>query len=88
MGAYMSRAKMEARPHGFRSSFRTWVEEQTDTPRVVAEECLAHSVASKVERAYRRTDLIDKRRILMERWSIFVSGCETNNVANLPTSQS
>jgi len=87
MGAYMSRAKMAARPHGFRSSFRTWVEEQTDTPRIVAEECLAHSVASKVERAYRRTDLIDKRRILMDHWGMFVSGCDSNNVINICTSQ-
>lgn len=74
MGAFMSRAKLEARPHGFRSSFRTWVEEQTDTPTIVAEECQAHTVAGKVERAYRRTDLINKRRALMDRWSLFVTG--------------
>jgi integrase len=83
MRAYMSRAKLEARPHGFRSSSRTWVEEATDVSRVVAEECLAHSVAGKVEEAYRRTDLLDKRRVLMDRWAGFVSGKESADIVDL-----
>lgn len=87
MGAYMSRANLAARPHGFRSSFRTWVEEQTDVSPIVAEECLAHSVAGKVERAYRRTDLIDKRRALLERWGLFVSGAKAAQVVDIKRSQ-
>ncbi|GGE57504.1 tyrosine-type recombinase/integrase [Actibacterium pelagium] len=70
----MKRRGMEARPHGFRSSFRTWCAEATDTPREVAETALAHVVGGAVERAYRRTDYLDQRRELMERWADHVSG--------------
>jgi len=55
--------------HGFRSSFRDWCEEATSTPHAVSEAALAHVVSNKVEAAYRRTDLFDKRRILMQQWS-------------------
>lgn len=55
--------------HGFRTSFRTWASEQTDYPREVPEMALAHSVGNAVERAYARTDLLDKRRALMEDWA-------------------
>ena len=54
--------------HGFRSTFRDWAS------REVAEMSLAHKVGSKVERAYARSDLLDRRRALVERWSTFVSG--------------
>lgn len=57
--------------HGFRSSFRDWAEERGNMPREVAELCLAHEVGNAVERAYRRSDLIEKRRTLMERWERF-----------------
>lgn len=57
--------------HGFRSTFRDWVAEQTDTPNEVAEMCLAHQIASSVERAYRRGDLLDKRRVVMEAWASY-----------------
>jgi integrase len=57
--------------HGFRSSFRDWVEEQTDTPRAVAEMALAHTIGSVVEAAYRRGDLLEKRKILMDRWGFY-----------------
>jgi integrase len=57
--------------HGFRSTFRDWVSEQTSYPREVAEASLAHAVESKVERAYRRGDLFDKRRRLMAEWAAF-----------------
>ena len=63
----MGRADITA--HGFRSTFRDWVEEQTDTPRAVAEIALAHTIGSAVEAAYRRGDLFDKRKVLMERWA-------------------
>lgn len=55
--------------HGFRSTFRDWAAEQTAFPREVAEAALAHVVADKVEAAYRRGDLFEKRRQLMEAWS-------------------
>jgi integrase len=55
--------------HGFRSSFRDWSAEQTNHPREVAEAALAHINADKTEAAYRRSDLFEKRRRLMEAWS-------------------
>lgn len=60
--------------HGFRSTFRDWASEVANAPREVAEMSLAHKVGSDVERAYARSDLLDRRRILMNRWSGFVSG--------------
>ena len=57
--------------HGFRSSFRDWAAEATNLPREVAEMALAHAIESKVEAAYRRGDLLDKRRELMEQWATF-----------------
>jgi integrase len=55
--------------HGFRSSFRDWVAERTNFPREVAEMALAHAVSDKVEAAYRRGDLFQKRRQLMGAWA-------------------
>jgi integrase len=59
--------------HGFRTSFRTWVQERTDYPREVAEAALAHTVENKVEAAYARSDLFDKRRQMMESWAAFLA---------------
>ena len=73
MGMLMRRRGLEYRPHGFRSSFRDWCAEETDAPREVAEACLAHTTGSEVERAYRRTDFIDRRRELMRKWSDHLS---------------
>jgi integrase len=55
--------------HGFRSTFRDWVEEQTDTPRAVSEMALSHCIGNAVEAAYRRGDLFEKRRVLMAQWA-------------------
>lgn len=74
MARLMERREMEARPHGFRSSFRDWCAEATDAPREVAEYTLAHTVGNKVERAYRRTDYFEARRSLLERWAGHVAG--------------
>lgn len=60
--------------HGFRSSFRDWVGEETDFPREVAEAALAHQIGDAVERAYRRGDALAKRRELMEAWASFLNG--------------
>jgi integrase len=58
-------------PHGFRSTFRDWAAEKTNYPREVAEMALAHAVSDKVEAAYRRGDLFEKRRQLMSDWAAF-----------------
>ncbi|MYB50680.1 MAG: tyrosine-type recombinase/integrase [Acidobacteriia bacterium] len=63
---------VQAVPHGFRSSFRDWCGE-TGQPREVAEACLAHAVKSKVEAAYARSDLLNRRRILMQAWADYLS---------------
>jgi integrase len=55
--------------HGFRSSFRDWAAETTSFPSEVVEMALAHAVSSKVEAAYRRGDLFEKRRKLMDAWA-------------------
>jgi len=68
MTAFMDRKGLTERPHGFRSSFRDWTAEATNTPRDVAETCLGHVSGGAVERAYRRTDFLEQRRVLMERW--------------------
>ena len=64
-------ARGELTAHGFRSSFRDWAAERTNFPHEVAEMALAHSVENKVEAAYRRGDLFQKRRQLMEAWARF-----------------
>ena len=71
LSAVMRRMKVAAVPHGFRSTFRDWCSECTDFPREVAEMALAHAISDKVEAAYRRGDLFEKRRQLMERWATF-----------------
>ena len=60
-------------PHGFRSSFRDWAAEQTNHPREVIEAALAHVVQNKVEAAYARSDLFDRRRVLMNEWAEYLS---------------
>ena len=60
-------------PHGFRSSFRDWAAECTDAPHVVCELALAHVEGSATERAYRRTDLFERRRELMQAWADYLA---------------
>ena len=60
-------------PHGFRSSFRDWTGEVTSYPRDVAEMALAHTIENKVEAAYRRGDLFEKRRAMMQDWADFIT---------------
>ncbi|MCA0270558.1 MAG: integrase arm-type DNA-binding domain-containing protein [Proteobacteria bacterium] len=59
-------------PHGLRSTFRDWVAEKTNYPRDLAEIALAHQVGTEVERAYRRSDMLEKRRQMMEDWAEFL----------------
>lgn len=69
--AVLKRMKVNAVTHGFRSSFRDWAAEQTNFPREVAEAALAHVVGDRVEAAYRRGDLFEKRRKLMATWAAY-----------------
>lgn len=70
--AVLRRMKVDATVHGFRSTFRDWVSERTTHPSEVAEMALAHAVGDKVEAAYRRGDLLAKRKALMEDWAEFL----------------
>lgn len=69
MEMVMRRLEIDATVHGFRSSFRDWAGDMTDTPREVVEAALAHTVGNSAEQAYRRGDALDKRRKLMEAWA-------------------
>ena len=73
MSRHMQRRGMQERPHGFRSSFRMWCAEATDTPREIAETALSHVTGSKVERAYNRSDYLERRKVLMQRWADYCS---------------
>ncbi len=59
-------------PHGFRSSFRDWAAERTNTPREVVEAALAHTVQNPTEAAYARSDLFERRRRLMDDWADYL----------------
>ena len=67
-------------PHGFRSSFRDWAGEETDHPREVIEAALAHVVRNRVEAAYARSDLFERRRRLMDDWSRYLAQGSGNAV--------
>ena len=60
--------------HGFRSSFKNWTLEQTDTPWAVSEAALAHTLGNSTEQAYARSDLFDRRRALMQDWADYLTG--------------
>jgi integrase len=80
LAAVLRRMKLTAVPHGFRSSFRDWAAEATNHPHAAAELALAHAVGNAVEAAYRRGDMLDKRRGLMEDWAAYCSGhCSTGS---------
>ena len=70
----LRRMKVQVTAHGFRSAFRDWAAEATNFPREVAEAALAHAVESRVEAAYRRSDLLEKRRMMMEQWAHHCAG--------------
>jgi integrase len=74
LSRYMERRGLEARPHGFRTSLRTWLAEATDAPHEVAEAMIAHKVDGSVVRAYRRTDYLEQRRVMAESWADHVTG--------------
>jgi integrase len=71
----------ECTVHGFRSSFRTWVEECTATPTAVAEVALAHAVGDETQRSYQRGDLLEKRRAVMTAWAEYCGKAPAEVVA-------
>lgn len=71
MTMLLRRMKVDATPHGFRSSFRDWASECTSFAHEVCEKALAHAIANKSEAAYRRDDLLPKRRKLMDAWGAY-----------------
>lgn len=73
MGKMMRKLEIGAVPHGFRSSFRDWAAECTEAPREVCELALAHVNGDRVEAAYRRSDLFERRRTLMQQWSDYIA---------------
>ena len=77
----LGKHKIAAVPHGFRSSFRDWAAEETNHPREVIEAALAHVVQNRVEAAYRRTDLFDRRRRLMDDWAAYLAGASRDSEA-------
>lgn len=77
MTMLLRRMKVDVTVHGFRSGFRDWSAECTGYAHEVAEMALAHTIESKVERAYRRGDLFDKRRRLMDDWATYCATIPT-----------
>ena len=57
--------------HGFRATFKTWASERTSAQNEIVEASLAHTIGSKVEQAYQRGDMFEKRRRLMQQWATF-----------------
>ena len=78
-------AGCKATIHGFRSCFKTWAEEQTNFPGLIIELSLAHRIGSQVENAYRRGDVIVKRRKLTEQWARFVTSPPAADVGTVLT---
>jgi len=81
VSAVCRRMQVDAVPHGFRSTFRDWCAENTNFPREVAEMALAHAIGNQVEAAYRRGDLFEKRRKLMNAWAGYCNQIQTNEKA-------
>ncbi len=73
LGRLLTALDIDAVPHGFRSSFRDWAAERTDTPHAVMEAALAHTTRNAVEAAYARSDLFERRRELMRQWSDYLA---------------
>ena len=69
------------RPHGFRTSFRSWVQDTDACSFDVAETILAHTIDSKVVRSYARSDLLDRRRPVMQAWADYVTQSGANVVS-------
>jgi len=80
MTLVLRRMKADVTVHGFRSAFRDWCGNETHFPREIVETALAHVVGNDIERAYRRSDALEKRRALMEKWAGY---CDPNRTAKV-----
>ena len=85
MSKMIKRLGIEAVPHGFRSSFRDWASERTNTPHAVMEAALAHNIRDKAEAAYARSDLLAKRAELMAAWARYLDVQDSGRVVKLAT---
>lgn len=83
MAMLLRRMKAEITVHGFRSTFRDWASETTGIPHEVCEMALAHAIANKAEAAYRRGDLFEKRRALMEAWASYCASKASGKVVSI-----
>ena len=72
-GQTLKKTGLQCTPHGFRASFRTWVAECTDYPEDLSELCISHDKSSRVQRAYQRSDRLEKRREIMQEWADYVT---------------
>jgi integrase len=66
--------RTEITVHGFRSTFRDWIADCTDYPDSLAEQALAHTIGSMTESAYRRRDMLERRRGMMDDWAEYCAG--------------
>ena len=73
MSKFMKDNGFKERPHGLRATFRSWADEKTNADWETKEMSLGHAVGSKVERAYQRSDLLQKRRDLLNQWAKFLT---------------
>ncbi|WP_417724541.1 tyrosine-type recombinase/integrase [Salipiger sp.] len=85
---HLDRIKEAGRPHGFRSTFRSWVQDTESCSFEVAETVLGHAVGSRVVRSYARSDLLDRRRTVMEAWGRFVTGQASADVVPITKGRS
>lgn len=77
---YLDRIGEPGRPHGFRTAFRTWVQDTDACSYDVAETILGHRIGNKIERSYARSDLLERRRPVMAAWAAHVTGADTADV--------
>jgi integrase len=82
MSMLLRRMKVNVTVHGFRSSFRDWISEETDHSPEVAEMALAHTISNQVEAAYRRGDLLSRRKVLMDDWQNYCSADSSVNTSS------
>jgi integrase len=82
MSNLLKRQDSSVTVHGFRATFKSWAEDQTDCAREVIEAALAHVIGDKAEQAYRRSDALEKRRALMTQWSTFLPAKEESQRAH------
>lgn len=81
LSKFMTEMGEVGRPHGFRTSFRTWVQDTDACPWEVSETILAHTIGGRIERSYARSDMLERRRPVMQAWADFVIGREAKVIA-------